>query len=128
MKDKTTAVRRDLVQLVPIAGKGRGVVARRRIPKGTLLEAAPVIRLQEHDTLTTDTVLSQYPFIWDEPPYVQAFALGWVGLFNHADTPNCRVETDTGDQVIRIWTKVDVKRGTELTHNYGVEPWFTVAG
>ena len=127
MTDKTTAVRRDLVQLIPIPGKGRGVVARRSIPKGTLIEAAPVIRMKRRDTLTSETVLSQYPFEWDEPPYVQAFALGWVGLFNHSDTPNCRVETDSDDQVIRIWTTTDLKRGTELTHNYGIEPWFKVA-
>jgi len=125
--DKTTAIRRDLVKLLPVPGKGRGVIARRRIPKNTLLEAAPVIRMKERDTLTVDTVLSQYPFEWDEAPYVQAFALGWVGLFNHADKPNCRVETDTDDQVIRIFTIADVPRGTELTHNYGIKPWFKVA-
>lgn len=127
MTDKTTALRRDLVKLIPMPGKGRGVVATRRIPKGTLIEAAPVIRMKKRDRLTAETVLSQYPFEWDEPPYVQAFALGWVGLFNHADTPNCRVETDTEDQVIRIFAIADIPRGAELTHNYGVDPWFKVA-
>ena len=126
MKDNTVAVRRDLVKLVPIDGKGRGVVATKRIKADTLIEAAPIIRMKDKDTLTTKTVLSQYPFQWDEPPYEQAFALGWVALVNHSDTPNCRCDVDFEDQVIRIFTLVDIPRGTELSHNYGVDPWFDV--
>jgi SET domain-containing protein len=128
VKDKTTAVRRDLVKLVPIPGKGRGVVATRRIPKNTLIEAAPVIRMKKRDRLDRSTVLSHYPFQWDDPPYVQAFALGWVELVNHSDQPNCRCEVDYQAEVLRIFTIVDIPRGVELCHNYGIDPWFKVAG
>lgn len=127
MKDKTVAVRRDLVKLVPIDGKGRGVVAIKRIPKDTLIEAAPVVRMTKRDILPSRTVLSHYPFQWEEPPYEQAFALGWVALVNHSDRPNCRCEVDFEDQVIRIYTLTAIPRGVELSHNYGVDPWFEVA-
>jgi len=127
VKDKTVAVRRDLVKLIPIEGKGRGVIATKRIPKGTLIEAAPVIRMKDRDALTRATVLSHYPFQWDEPPYTQCFALGWVELLNHSDTPNCRCETDFKDQVLRVFAIEDIPRGTELCHNYGITPWFKVA-
>jgi len=127
VKDKTVAVRRDLVKLVPVSGKGRGVVARRRIPKGTLIEAAPVIRMKKADRLDRSTVLSNYPFEWPEPPYVQAFVLGWIALLNHSDAPNCRSEVDVNDQVIRCWAAVDIPKDAELTHDYGIEPWFKVA-
>ncbi len=127
MKDHTVAVRRDLVKLMPVAGKGRGVIARRAIPKGTLIEAAPVIRMKKADRLDRSTILSHYPFEWPDPPYVQAFVLGWIALLNHADAPNCRSEVDVKDEVIRCWTTTDIKKGTELTHDYGIAPWFKVA-
>lgn len=120
-------MRRDLVTLKPIAGKGRGVVAIKPIPKGTLIEAAPVIRMKKRDRLDRSTVLSQYPFEWPDPPYVQAFVLGWIALLNHDDTPNCRSEVDVKEEVIRCWTTIDVPKGAELTHSYGIEPWFKVA-
>jgi hypothetical protein len=126
VKDHTVAVRRDLVKLVPIDGKGRGVVATKRIKQDTLIEAAPVVRMTKRDILPARTVLSHYPFEWDEAPYEQAFALGWIALVNHSDTPNCRCEVDFEDQVIRIFSLVDIPRGTELSHNYGVTPWFEV--
>jgi SET domain-containing protein len=124
--DKTVAVRRDLVTLVSIPGKGRGVVARKRIPKNTLIEAAPVIKMKKRDRLTRETVLSHYPFEWNEPPFVHALALGWVSLVNHADVPNCRCEVDTGDEVLRLFTIADIAKGEELSHNYGIDPWFDV--
>jgi SET domain-containing protein len=126
VKDKTVAVRRDLVKLVPMDGKGRGVVATRRIPRNTLIEAAPVIRMKPRDELTRETVLSSYPFQWNDPPYTQCFALGWVELLNHSDEPNCRCETDFEAQVLRVFTLRDIRRGEELCHNYGIDPWFKV--
>lgn len=127
MKDHTVAVRRDLVKLMPVPGKGRGVIARRAIPKGTLIEAAPVIRMKKGDRLDRSTILSHYPFEWPDPPYVQAFVLGWIALLNHSDAPNCRSEVDVKAEVIRCWTATDIKKGAELTHDYGIAPWFKVA-
>ena len=115
-----------LLKLVPIKGKGRGVVTTRAIKKGVEVEASPVIRLKKRDTLDRKTVLSDYPFEWDEPPYVQAFPLGFAGLLNHSDTPNCKIESDIDGEVLCITTLRNVEPGEELTWNYGIDPWFDV--
>ena len=40
-----------LLELVPIKGKGRGVVTTRPIRKGTIVEAGPVIKMKKRDRL-----------------------------------------------------------------------------
>ena len=115
-----------LLKLVPIAGKGRGVVTTRAIKKGKLIEAGPVIRMKKVDRLDRSTVLSNYPFEWKDKPYVQAFPLGYAGLLNHSDTPNCKIESDIEGDVLCIETLRRIKAGEELTWNYGIDPWFKV--
>lgn len=118
--------RRGLLQLVDMPGKGRGVVTTKAIPKDTLVEACPVIPMTRADRPGRRSVLSHYPFTWNDPPYIECFALGFVGLLNHSKTPNCRVESDPAEGVLRAFTIMDVAAGTELTWDYGVEPWFDV--
>lgn len=116
-----------LLELVPIKGKGRGVIATRSIGKGALVEAGPVIRMKKADRLDRSTVLSHYPFEWDDKPYVQAFPLGYAGLLNHSDAPNCRIEADIEGEVLCIYTLRKIEAGEELVWNYGIKPWFDVA-
>ncbi len=116
-----------LLELVPIKGKGRGVIATRPIAKGALVEQSPVIKMKKADRLDRSTVLSHYPFEWDEKPYVQAFPLGFAGLLNHSDEPNCKIETDIEGDVLCIYTLRDIAAGEELVWNYGIDPWFDVA-
>ena len=116
-----------LLKLVPVDGKGRGVVTTKPIKKGKLVEASPIIRMKRRDRLDRSTVLSNYPFEWDDPPYVQAFPLGFAGLLNHSDKPNCKIEADIEGEVLCIYTLKNVERGDELTWNYGIDPWFDVA-
>ena len=71
-------------------------------------------------------MLSHYPFQWDEPPYVHAFPLGYAGLLNHSDKPNCKIESDIEGDVLCIETLRDIKPGEELVWNYGIDPWFKV--
>jgi SET domain-containing protein len=116
-----------LLKLVPIEGKGRGVVTTRPIRRGKLVEASPVIPMKKRDRLDRSTVLSHYPFQWEKPPYVQAFPLGFAGLLNHSATPNCKIEADLEGEVLCIYTLRNVAAGEELTWNYGIDPWFKVA-
>jgi uncharacterized protein len=116
-----------LLKLVPIDGKGRGVVATRAIKRGKLVEAGPVIPMKKKDRLDRTTVLSHYPFEWNDPPYVHAFPLGFAGLLNHSDKPNCKIESDVKGQVLCIYTLRNIEAGEELTWNYGIDPWFDVA-
>lgn len=116
-----------LLKLVPIEGKGRGVVATRAIKRGKLVEAGPVIPMKKKDRLDRTTVLSHYPFEWIDPPYVHAFPLGFAGLLNHSDKPNCKIESDVKGGVLCIYTLRNIEPGEELTWNYGIDPWFDVA-
>jgi SET domain-containing protein len=115
-----------LIELVPIEGKGRGVVAKRAIKKGKLIEAGPVIKMKKKDRLDRSTVLSHYPFEWEQAPYVHAFPLGWAGLLNHSDKPNCKIEADYEGDVLCIYTLRNIEPGEELCWNYGIDPWFEV--
>ncbi|MEO6012261.1 MAG: SET domain-containing protein-lysine N-methyltransferase [Devosia sp.] len=114
------------MKLVPITGKGRGVVTTRAIKKGKIVEAGPVIKMKKADRLDRSTVLSHYPFEWNEKPFVQAFPLGYAGLLNHSDTPNCKIETDIPGDVLVIETLRAIAPGEELTWSYGIDPWFAV--
>lgn len=115
------------LKLVPIDGKGRGVVTTRPIKRGKLVEAGPVIRMKKRDRLDRTTVLSHYPFEWNDPPYVHAFPLGYAGLLNHSFEPNCKIESDIRGEVLCIYALRDIAPGEELTWNYGIDPWFDVA-
>ena len=116
-----------LLKLVPIKGKGRGVITTRPLKRNKLVEAGPVIRMKKRDRLDRSTVLSHYPFEWNQPPYVQAFPLGFAGLLNHSDTPNCKIESDIKGEVLCTYALRDIKAGEELVWNYGIDPWFDVA-
>ena len=93
----------------------------------TIVEAGPVIKMKKRDRLDRSTVLSHYPFQWDEPPYVHAFPLGYAGLLNHSDKPNCKIESDIEGDVLCIETIADIAPGDELVWNYGIDPWFKVS-
>ncbi len=128
MKSPKLLTRYNLMAVVPLDGKGRGVVARRQIPADRLLEVAPVIPFTRADRPRRSTVLAHYPFEWKDPPYIECLPLGVVPLLNHSSTPNCWVETDVEGGVIRLRSLVAIPAGEELTHNYGVDPWFDVVG
>ena len=83
--------------------------------------------MKKRDRLDRSTVLSHYPFEWNQPPYVQAFPLGFAGLLNHSDTPNCKIESDIKGEVLCTYALRDIKAGEELVWNYGIDPWFEVA-
>lgn len=116
-----------LLKLVSVPGKGRGVITTRPINRGKIVEAGPVIRMTKRDRLDRTTVLSNYPFDWDDKPYVQAFPLGWAGLLNHSDKPNCKIESDIEGEVLCITTLRKIAAGEELVWDYGIKPWFEVA-
>lgn len=127
MTANTVTPKRGLLELRPIKGKGRGVIATRRIARDTLIEAAPVIPMKKRDRPGPRSILGHYPFTWDEPPFIECFVLGYTALLNHSDKPNCRVEQDPGEGVMRLFSIRPIKPGSELTWDYGVEPWFEVA-
>jgi SET domain-containing protein len=113
-----------LLKVGTFPGKGRGLVATRAIPAGTLIEVAPVIPLTEADRPPRGSVLYDYPFLWDDPPFVEAIALGLVSLANHSGQPNAAFAMDFARYEIRLTALRDIRPGEELLIDYENPLWF----
>lgn len=101
-------------------GKGRGIYAKKAIPKGAVVETAPVIVMTRDDrTLLDKTLLHDYIFEW-KPGGADlcCMALGWIPIFNHSYRSNCEYFMDYETQSMYIETVRDIKAGEELTINY----------
>ena len=76
--------------VVPIEGKGRGVVATQRIASGTLIEAAPVVpyrtecKRDEMPDRSLPPELADLPHDWNEECGCLVF--GAMQFANHSDT------------------------------------------
>ncbi|WP_437548980.1 SET domain-containing protein-lysine N-methyltransferase [Sorangium sp. So ce327] len=110
-----------------IPGKGRGVFARRFLPKGAVVEWAAVSCFPASDLKTEEHRGCQalhHVFTWGkEPGREKAYAWGLLALYNHSTTPN--VEMDDGpvpDSMAAIALR-DIQAGEELCFDYGYT-WF----
>ena len=124
MSEPIDAPRHQALRLTDIAGKGRGVVASGPIDAGALLEVAPVIPLDTESGPMPDQILYAYPFLWDDPPFIEAIALGLISMINHSDEPNAQFETDIPNRIIRLTASRDIAAGEEVTFDYGIPLWF----
>ncbi|HEY0068188.1 MAG TPA: SET domain-containing protein [Flavisolibacter sp.] len=113
--------------------RGRGVFAREKIEKGTVIEVSPVVVMSHEDRLHIDkTLLHDYIFEWGDDHAQCCMALGYIPLYNHSYESNCEYEMSFSRQIISIKTVRDIKRGEELTINYNGEwnnakpVWFDV--
>jgi hypothetical protein len=102
-----------------IKGKGRGLVATSAIAKGDVIMRAPVIALDAADIVAIeDTTLGKYAFGWGD---TAALALGFASLVNHASKPNCDYSPDFDDERLVVKAAKAIKKGEELTIDYGWE-------
>ena len=114
-----------------IPGKGRGVVATENIAAGELVERSPVIPLAHADSEKPG--LSDYAFAWGEdvPGFEAgkecAIALGYIGLYNHANGSNVRLERHYAENEMSIHALRDIAPGEELTIDYDIPLWFDAA-
>lgn len=111
--------------------KGKGVFALNAIEANTLIEVSPVIVLNAEDTkIIHKTHLHDYYFIWGENQDKSAIALGYISIYNHAKTANCKHECDFENNTISIYTKVFISSDEELCINYNKGEdkalWFSV--
>ncbi len=107
----------EYIEVRQIPGKGRGVIARKLIPKGTVFEKAPVL-LVEWTTINT-SVLADYAYVWEGD--TAAIALGCGSLYNHSFKPNARYD-DIGKATKHFTALRDIPAGEEVTINYNGEP------
>jgi SET domain-containing protein len=100
-----------------IPGKGRGVFARKAIPKGTIFETVPLLVVKQDDII--GSTLMDYVYAWTETTV--ALALGYGSLYNHSYKPNARY--DDLAQSRKEFTAIrDIEAGEEITINYNGDP------
>lgn len=106
------------IKLTP--GKGRGVFTGSALPKGFLVEEAPVIVMPEQDRKHLDkTLLHDYIFEWHAGGEKGCcMALGFVPVYNHDSPSNCEYLMDYEAATIRVYTIRAIAAGEELTVNY----------
>ena len=89
------------------------------IPKGTVLETAPVIVMGADERKLLDkTLLHDYIFEWGDDRSRCCMALGYVPLYNHSYSSNCEYEMEFRKKVITVKTVRDIEKGEELFINY----------
>lgn len=108
----------DCIEVKQVKGKGRGVFARRRIPKGAVIERVPMIVFPNEES-EPGTNLFTYLFTWGKGTV--GLALGYGSLYNHSYRPNARYD-DVGRQT-KVFTALrTIEEGEEITVNYNGDP------
>lgn len=103
--------------------KGRGVFAPRDIDQGEVVELCPAIVIRvPFDDLPAE--LQQTVFCWGRLARTDesfAVALGYGGMYNHANPANLRYEAVPDCDGIRFTAARAIRSGEELTVNYEAE-------
>lgn len=116
-----------MYRLARIAGKGRGVLACRTIPAGTVIERAAAVRLSPEDRALLDrTALFPYSFVdpasfgLPEARHAAFVAFGGLTFCNHSDRPTAAVRWDSDET--GLWAVLEARRdiaaGEEITLFY----------
>ena len=101
------------------AGKGRGVFTKDDLPANIIVEVSPVIVMNAEERKLLDiTLLHDYIFEWGKNKDQCCMALGYISVYNHSFQSNCEYEMNFKDELIRIKTVREIKKGEELFINY----------
>lgn len=111
------------VEVMPIKGKGRGVVARWPIKAGTLIETAPVKPFDFNQPMPD--ALADLPMAWTDTE--DCITMGAVQFMNHSDNPNCRLERDIEALTIKTYALRDIAAEEELTYRYLCPVWWNAS-
>jgi SET domain-containing protein len=114
--------------------KGRGVVALRDIPAGTVIERCPVLIIPEQDRVQTDsTIVFTYFYMWEHGTTEQdlytgkgraGIALGMSSLVNHSENPTATFTRRIDELEIELRSRVAIAAGEEVTIDYQMQLWF----
>ncbi|MGB3513904.1 MAG: SET domain-containing protein-lysine N-methyltransferase [Microcoleaceae cyanobacterium] len=115
-----------MIEVKKIPNKGRGIIATKYIPKGTLLEVAPVeVFPFEAKQSINETEVFKYYFVqpseYGQSKDVKRYLIfGLASLCNHAEKPNVRVEWIENE--IGLWSHLialkDINKSEEITLFY----------
>ena len=100
-----------MIKVVPIEGKGRGVVATEEIDMGTVLSVAPIL-----EVVPNTSIQHHYWADWNGHEMVYYLTLGVQTLVNHSVDPNCISFMHEDEDFLVSIKRID--RGEELTLNY----------
>ncbi len=108
-----------VVQVSP--AKGRGVIARKAIKAGTVIDVAHVLLISPEEwKLIKQTRLYDFAFEWsgEGTGLTHALAMGPGEFINHSYEPNARYDMDHESKVITFTTIKNISAGEEITVNY----------
>ena len=114
----------DLIEVRFISPKkGKGVFAKTKINKKTIIDVAHVIPLLNKDyNKIKKTVLYNYCYIWEDPKhapeFTNAISLSVSQFINHSYEPNVRYIYDYDNNCIEFETLRDISKFEELVTNY----------
>jgi SET domain-containing protein len=102
---------------------GRGVFAKNKILRGSLIEQAPIIFLSstEKETLRF-TKLYHYYFLLGNPQRQTAFSFGYASFYNHSAKANAFYTFSRRKSTLNIYAYRTIEPGHEITINYNGKP------
>ena len=114
--------------------KGRGIVALRDIPAGTMIERCPVLIIPEKDRAHTDpSIVFTYVYMWEHGTTEDdlykgqgraAIALGMSSLLNHSFDPTAVFIRHIDELELELRSRKDIAAGEEVTIDYQMKLWF----
>ena len=127
----------DWIGVRSFGDKGRGIIALRDIPAGTVIERCPVLIIPAADRAKTDqTVVFTYVYMWEHGTTEQnlydgtgraAIALGLSSLLNHSYNPNGIFIRQIDDLELELRSGRAISAGEEVTIDYQMKLWFDPA-
>jgi uncharacterized protein len=127
----------DWIGVRSFGDKGRGVVALRDIPAGTLIERCPVLIIPAAERAKTDqTIVFTYVYMWEHGTTEQdlytgtgraAIALGLSSLLNHSYDPTARFIRRIDELELELHSRWAIAAGAEITIDYQMKLWFDPA-
>lgn len=102
---------------------GRGVFTSRPIPRGKIIELAPLIILNEHDSsLIKESSLYSYYFLHGRRAEICVVGLGYASLYNHQYPANAKYKFRLSKNLMEFSAFRDIEAGEEITINYNGAP------
>ncbi|HWK07078.1 MAG TPA: SET domain-containing protein-lysine N-methyltransferase [Puia sp.] len=102
---------------------GRGVFTSIPIPRGKIIELAPLIVLNEHDSaLIKESSLYAYYFLHGRRAEICVVGLGYASLYNHQYPANAKYKFRLSKSLMEFSAFRDIAAGEEITINYNGTP------
>jgi SET domain-containing protein len=120
-----------------VGERGLGILALRDIKNGEVIEYSPVVVMSMTDLYRpdgTEIPIGAYAFHWGEENEKGESVVcgivkgGYLALANHDKDGNSTVEPIEKDGVIEWKAIRDIRKGEEITFDYGCALWFEDKG